>query len=100
MGSPPSFICKRHPNNSAGASSLRARPKSKWDNLVDDDDDDDAASTEDAHLPPDMEYTMENIRRQADTYDRLEAVGGRDAVKDIYVRAPGKKEWWLLGKIA
>merc|ERR1719253_646942 len=77
---------------------LGARPKSKWDDLVDEDDEDDAAG--DDRIPADMQYTEANIQRQADNYNRLEAVGGEAAVKDVYVRTPGQKEWWLLGKIA
>ncbi|KAL7541010.1 hypothetical protein ACHAXR_010559 [Thalassiosira sp. AJA248-18] len=88
---------------------LHARPKSKWDNLIDEDDDyddDDEATTNtfsssiNDKVPPDMMYTEVNIRRQANIYDQLEAIGGQDAINDVYVRAPGEKEWWFVGKVA
>eukprot|EP00804_Cyclotella_cryptica_P025418 CCRYP_017189-RA/>CCRYP_017189-RA protein AED:0.09 eAED:0.09 QI:382/1/1/1/0.5/0.33/3/392/121 len=47
-----------------------------------------------------MLYTDVNIRRQMHNFDRLVNVGGRDAMNDVYVRASGEKEWWLVGKIA
>ena len=87
--------------------SLQARPKNKWDDLVDEDDDDDddnyfiSDNKSDKILPPpDMTYTEANIRRQADTYDQLVNVGGEDVVNDVYVRAPGGRQWWLVGKVA
>ena len=88
------------------ASSLYARPKSKWDDLIDEDDEDDDASTKesihanDRNMPSDMTYIESNIRRQADTYDQLESIGGQDAINDIYARTPGGRQWWLVGKIA
>lgn len=86
-------------------SALYARPKSKWDDLTDEDDDDDyetneSKSSSSVDVPKDMLYTEANIRRQADTYDQLVAVGGPGVVNDVYVRAPGGKEWWLVGKVA
>ena len=47
-----------------------------------------------------MIYTDVNIRRQMHNFDRLVEVGGQNSVNDVYVRAPGEKEWWLVGKIA
>ena len=90
---------------------MYAWPKSKWDDLVDEDeyDFDDDTDTNEASspfafnnedVPRDMLYNEVNIRRQADTYDQLESIGGNDVVNDVYVRAPGKKEWWLVGKVA
>mmetsp|Transcript_8467 Transcript_8467/g.20724 ORF Transcript_8467/g.20724 Transcript_8467/m.20724 type:complete len:299 (+) Transcript_8467:41-937(+) len=92
----------------SSSSHLRARPRSKWDDLVDEDDDDDynggEASADNRRIiddvPPDMLHTDANIRRQVDTYDRLESMGGKDVVNDVYARAPGAKEWWLVGKVA
>mmetsp|Transcript_19104 Transcript_19104/g.41355 ORF Transcript_19104/g.41355 Transcript_19104/m.41355 type:complete len:283 (+) Transcript_19104:41-889(+) len=86
-------------------SALYARPKSKWDDLTDEDDDDDyetneSKSSSSVDVPKDMLYTEANIRRQADTYDQLVTVGGPGVVNDVYVRAPGGKEWWLVGKVA
>ena len=43
---------------------------------------------------------MLQLHRQTDNYDRLEAVGGEAAVKDVYIRTPGQKEWWLVRKNA
>lgn len=79
---------------------MHARPKSKWDDLTDDEDDvdDTAACTISQNIPPDMTYTERNIRRQANTFDQLESIGG--PIHDVYARAPGEKEWWLVGKIA
>ena len=97
------------------SSELRARPRSKWDDLVDEEDDDDdfdgASSSSSSgggevldgvppDVPPDMLYNEENVQRQADTYDQLESIGGDGVVNDVYVRAPGKREWWLVGKVA
>lgn len=107
----PSFTqIKQHSSNDnafiENASSLYARPKSKWDDLIDEDDEDDVTSTKesihanDRNMPSDMTYIESNIRRQADTYDQLESIGGQDAINDIYVRAPGGRQWWLVGKIA
>ncbi len=91
-------------------SHLRARPKSKWDDLTDEDDDEFDISDDDLFVPAplssadfvpkDMKYTESNIRRQTATFDKLVEVGGKDVVNDVYVRAPGRKEWWLVGKIA
>ena len=85
--------------------SLHARPKSKWDDLVDEDDDEGVvdgsqSSANDNDVPPDMIYNEANIRRQASTYDQLSSIGGSDVINDVYVRAPSKKEWWLVGKVA
>lgn len=52
------------------------------------------------NVPSDMLYTEANIRRQLETYDQLESIGGQDVINDVYVRAPGEKEWWLVGKVA
>mmetsp|Transcript_24915 Transcript_24915/g.53747 ORF Transcript_24915/g.53747 Transcript_24915/m.53747 type:complete len:278 (-) Transcript_24915:169-1002(-) len=92
------------------STSLYARPKSKWDDLIDEDDDDEnedettfistQSNNENYSVPPDMLYTEANIRRQANTYDQLESIGGNDVINDVYVRSPGGKEWWLVGKIA
>jgi hypothetical protein len=80
---------------------LHARPKNKWDFLDDDDDDEeDGAQDQSKNVPPDMMYTETNIRRQASTYDQLEQIGGKDVINDVYVRATGEKEWWLVGKVA
>ena len=79
-----------------------SRPKSKWDDLIDDDDlDEESSSTN--NLPPipsDMTYIESNIKRQMTYYDRLYEIGGRDVINDVWVRAEGEKEWWLVGKIA
>lgn len=97
------------PSNSK-ISHLRARPRSKWDDLTDEDDDEfDIADDElfiptslssTDYIPKDMTYTESNIRRQTATFDKLVEVGGKDVVNDVYVRDPGGKEWWLVGKIA
>jgi hypothetical protein len=79
--------------------SLRARPKSKWDDLTDEDDEESNNNMQD-NVPSDMLYTEANIRRQLETYDQLESIGGQDVINDVYVRAPGEKEWWLVGKVA
>ena len=92
---------------------LRARERSKWDDLVDEDDDDDcddepapgskhraSAITISDSVPPDMLCNEANVRRQAETYDRLEAIGGRELINDVYVRATEGREWWLVGKVA
>lgn len=86
----------------AQKSEVLARPKSKWDFLDDDDDDeeDDGPQELSDNVPADMMYTETNIRRQAKTYDQLEQIGGKDAINDVYVRAPNEKEWWLVGKVA
>ena len=87
--------------------SLQARPKSKWDSLIDEDYDDgndeyggNELYNKNINIPPDMKYAKANIKRQADTFDQLIDVGGKDVVNDVYVRAPGEKEWWLVGKVA
>ncbi|KAL7536734.1 hypothetical protein ACHAWF_011426 [Thalassiosira exigua] len=79
--------------------SVQARPKSKWDDLADEDDEG-GLNNENTNVSPDMLYTEVNIRRQASTYDQLEALGGKDLINDVYVRAPGEREWWLVGKVA
>ncbi|EED91958.1 predicted protein [Thalassiosira pseudonana CCMP1335] len=79
-------------------SALYARPKSKWDDLTDEDDDDDyetneSKSSSSVDVPKDMLYTEANIRRQADTYDQLVAVGGPGVVNDVYAI---EKQWPLI----
>jgi hypothetical protein len=74
-----------------------ARPKNKWDLL---EDEDDGAQDQSKNVPPDMMYTETNILRQASTYDQLEQIGGKDVIHDVYVRATGEQEWWLVGKVA
>ena len=108
---PSSSSCKQHRTSNAPilhqSHSIKvrqktaryARPKSKWDNLIDEDDDDDQSNISKT-IPSDMLYTDVNIRRQMHNFDRLVQVGGRDAMNDVYVRAPGEGEWWLVGKIA
>jgi len=97
--------------DNTSSSSLDARPRSKWDDLVDEDDDEDDYETPSSPTANsarentidtwrDMTYNEVNIRRQANTYDQLEAIGGEDAINDVYARAPGGREWWLVGKIA
>lgn len=51
-------------------------------------------------VPRDMRYEEANIRRQAETFDLLVDAGGEDVIDDVYVRSGGKKEWWLVGKVA
>lgn len=99
-----------HDNVFTKSTSLYARPKSKWDDLIDEDDDDDdddettfistQSNNENYNVPPDMLYNEANIRRQANTFDQLESIGGNDLINDVYVRSPEGKEWWLVGKIA
>jgi hypothetical protein len=75
---------------------VQARRKSKWDCL----DEEDEANDRSSDVPLDMTYTERNICRQASTYDQLEQIGGKDVISDVYVRATGEKEWWLVGKVA
>lgn len=88
------------PKATCCSTQLLARAKNKWDFLEDDEDDEDSAQDQSNNVPPDMTYTETNIRRQASTYDQLEQIGGKDAINDVYVRATGEKEWWLVGKVA
>ena len=88
---------RHHVSTAKTSQQLLARPKSKWDFLDDDDDDEEEVGLFDVS---DMMYTESNIRRQALTYDKLELIGGKDVINDVYVRAPDKKEWWLVGKVA
>lgn len=91
-----------------GRSTLCARERSKWDDLVDEDEDDEdenfddpqAVGSNDRDVPRDMLYNEANIRRQADTYDQIESMGSGDLINDVYVRACGEGEWWLVGKVA
>lgn len=76
-----------------------ARPKSKWDDLTDDDEDV-TSETELPVVPLDMAYIESNIKRQMANYDKLLEIGGKDIINDVWVRAEGEKEWWLVGKIA
>lgn len=96
--SPANHIIAQHAQNPK----LLARPKSKWDFLDDyeDDEDEDISQKPSNNVPSDMLYTETNIRRQAQTYDQLEQIGGKDVINDVYVRAPDEKEWWLVGKVA
>jgi hypothetical protein len=70
--------------------------------LTDDDDDGESNGERSAaiEVPPDMTYTESNIKRQMAYYDKLYEIGGQDIVNDVYVRAEGEKEWWLVGKVA
>ena len=76
-----------------------ARPKSKWDDLTDDDENV-TSETELPVVPLDMTYIESNIKRQMANYDKLLEIGGKDIINDVWVRAEGEKEWWLVGKIA
>mmetsp|Transcript_4554 Transcript_4554/g.10203 ORF Transcript_4554/g.10203 Transcript_4554/m.10203 type:complete len:270 (-) Transcript_4554:457-1266(-) len=105
LPSPQQWQLHPSPNNNGDAFlSLHARPKDKWDDLVDEDDDDEISTNDSIpankieNMPSDMMYIESNIRRQANTFDQLESIGG--PVNDVYVRAPGKIEWWLVGKVA
>ncbi|KAL7511022.1 hypothetical protein ACHAXN_007930 [Cyclotella atomus] len=77
-----------------------ARPKSKWDLLDDEEDETDGEGSNAIEVPPDMTYIESNIKRQMATYDKLYEIGGQDIINDVYVRAEGEKEWWLVGKVA
>ena len=79
---------------------LLARPKSKWDLLTDEDDDDLDIDSTSSVVPTDMTYIESNIKRQLSNYDKLYEIGGDDVIHDVWVRADGEKEWWLVGKIA
>lgn len=96
----PSVLHRSHSLKIRNKTSRYARPKSKWDNLIDDDDDDDDQNDIFKTIPSDMVYTDVNIRRQMHNFDRIVRAGGRDSTNDVYVRAPGEKEWWLAGKVA
>lgn len=69
--------------------------------LEDEDDIDDGENTPSGiDVPPDMTYIEANIKRQMANYDALYGIGGKDNINDVWVRAEGEKEWWLVGKIA
>lgn len=90
----------QHTTTVSSQSQLTARIKSKWDLLEDDDDEEEEVQDGSINVPPDMMYTETNIRRQASTYDQIEQIGGTDAINDVYVRASGEREWFLVGKVA
>ena len=110
----PSTSCQHindHDNDAHARKStlLHIRPKNKWDDLIDEDDDvDESLTSNDAQqseagndaVPLDMLYNDANILRQANTYDQLESIGGKDLMSDVYVRVSGEREWWLVGKVA
>jgi hypothetical protein len=86
---------------------LLARPRSKWDDLVDDDDDDDGGDSSPAAIestipvPPDMTYVERNVRRCHENFLNLRNIGGKDVCKDVWAKSPhAEEEIWYVGKIA
>ena len=45
-------------------------------------------------------YTEPNIRRSAQTFLDIRSIGGSECTNDIYVRSPGRFEYWYIGKMA
>eukprot|EP00536_Pseudo-nitzschia_multiseries_P008054 jgi/Psemu1/305433/fgenesh1_kg.198_\ len=87
------------------AAPLFARPRSKWDELVDEDDDDDdqIPTTIESKIPvpPDMTYVERNVKRCHENFLNLRNVGGKDLCNDVYAKSPLKKEeMWYVGKVA
>lgn len=94
---------------------LCARPRSKWDDLVDEDDDDDAATGSDSSssrsngnnnnnipIAPDMTYVERNVRRSHENFLSIRDIGGKEVCNDVYAKNPkGTDEVvWYVGKTA
>ena len=45
-------------------------------------------------------YTEPNIRRAAQTFLDIRAIGGVESTNDLYARSPGRFEYWYVGKLA
>jgi len=74
---------------------LKARPTSKWDNIVDEDEED-----EPIPVAPDMTYEPRNAKRQHEHFLDIRAAGGKQVCNDVYVRNPDEDVFWYAGKVA
>ena len=79
--------------------SLAARPRSKWDDIVDEDEEEDDTKPI-VPVPLDMVYTERNAKRQHENFLDIRNVGGKQVCNDVYVRNPVEDTFWYVGKVA
>jgi len=93
---------------------LHAREKSKWDNLVDEDDDEDGNGNgtgeeygfnSDIPVPSDMMYVERNVKRAHETFHDIRNIGGKEACRDVYAQSSTTRKdegetMFYVGKVA
>jgi len=91
---------------------LYAREKSKWDNLVDEDDSDDGNGNgeeygfnSDIPVPSDMMYVERNVKRAHETFHDIRNIGGKEACHDVYAQSSTTRKsegetMFYVGKVA
>jgi hypothetical protein len=82
---------------------LPARPKSKWDLILDEEDEDQTKGAIESSIPVpnDMTYVERNVKRSHENFLSLRNIGSKDVCNDVYAKSPvAKEEVWYVGKIA